>query len=466
MKKNVLLLTAPTDSNYFAGGANDGPVLGLVALQNYVYRGLQDPPSIKIMDGERCSLETILSAIETGGFDVVGIQPMQATYRNCLEIAEVARRASALVVFGGHHATQLSREIALNRRTIVDYVVVGDGEAAFMGLILEKEPASLPNLVYWDDSKQDLATTCRKDVPLDEGRIDHFDTALLDQYRDKANFERGEQECFRAYSHKGCSNRMRSEYCFFCGRADKGVRWKSPQVYLEELRFLSEVHKADLIWEIGDDFLQDHRWLSDLLELKTTLHGMMGPPMKIYARANKVVPQVIDLLKRLNVAEVAIGFESGSPDILKNINKNLDPEKNMEAAKLLLSNGINVAASFVLGLPGENDRTLAETFKLASDITEMSYKYLGRPAQQTLANLIEINPGSPAFLMLKGQMPEKYDNEDMLGVRETQDDYFKVTFGLHDQNAIRAFRSRLTDWGIKINKLGNYIYLAGWELER
>lgn len=462
-RQNVLLIYPPMDSNYYTQGVNDSPPLGLVVLQNYAARHMPAPPAVRIIDGEHNSLESILDLIEIGGFDMVGIQPMMASYKNSLKIAETAKQAGALVVMGGHHATQLARQIAKNRKKIVDFIVAGDGEEAFVSLLENRPPASIANFVYWDERSGKVIATPAVNVPIDEGRVTHFSKDLLDQYkRQDVSFERGEAKSFRSYSHKGCANRRNSEYCFFCGRADRGFRLKTPRVYMDELRLLSKVHKAEYIFEIGDDFLQDKGWLEEIVRLKHGEYSDIDSHLKIFARANRITAEVIKLLKELEVDEVAIGFESGSEKILKNINKNITIEQNFSAARLLFSNKIDAVASFVLGLPGEDEESLKATYDLALFITELSYSCLGRAPQEVIGNLIEINPGAPSFRKLQEAFPHKYCAQDLFDIRETQDDYFRITFGLESPAEINERRAEFAGWSKKINQLGQYTFPAGW----
>jgi len=266
---------------------------------------------------------------------------------------------------------------------------------------------------------------------------------------------RGRHDCSIQRGH-----RANSQYCFFCGRADKGIRFKKPQDYVSELRYLSSIQTTKYIFEIGDDFLQDYCWISEVADLLSKNPIRDDVHLKIFSRANRITPDVIPILKKLNIDEVAIGFESGSEKILNNINKKASPEDNMNAAKLMFENGIDTIASFVLGLPGEDEVSLQETYVQAIKIRELALKHLGKIPQEIIANMIEINPGAPAFKKLCNHYSKKYACKDDLDVYETQNDYFKMEFNLKNDFELTSFRQRLVYWGNKINQLGSYTYLS------
>ena len=59
-----------------------------------------------------------------------------------------------------------------------------------------------------------------------------------------------------------------------------------------------------------------------------------------------------------------MGIESGSPQILKNMDKNLAPNQALEAIGLLKDQGIHTLGGFIVGYPGETRETFLETIDL------------------------------------------------------------------------------------------------------
>ena len=468
MKQNILLVYAPMDEDYYTEGVNDSLPLGLLSLYNYIKKYLKLEVNIDILDGEYHTMEEITNRLSN--CDLVCIQSMMASYKNTLKLLEEAKKLDITTVLGGHHATQLKEQIIRNRASLVDYLIVGDGEEALAGIVQELPKEEIPNLAYYDSKLNEITYTSTRNFPIDNNVIDSIDSKLMIQYdRDPIRnngLERKEKlTSFRAYSHKGCSNRQNSQYCFFCGRADSGVRFKKPETYIKELEYLATIPSIKYIFEIGDDFLQDEEWLLKVADLYQEKLKHSNIKLKIFARANRITTNVVKYLKMLNIDEVAIGFESANAEILKNINKNATPEDNIKAATLLFENGIDTIASYVLGLPGETSVTLDETYNQACYIRDLSFKYLGRKPQEIISNIIEINPGSPAYYAIKNAYPEKYLYEDLLGIKETQSDYFKLYFNLTTEEELKDFRNMLVKCGKKINRLGKYTYPAGWTKE-
>ena len=59
-----------------------------------------------------------------------------------------------------------------------------------------------------------------------------------------------------------------------------------------------------------------------------------------------------------------MGIESGSQTILDNMDKRLEREQSMAAIRMLNDNGIVARGSFIVGYPGETERTFMETVDL------------------------------------------------------------------------------------------------------
>ena len=80
-----------------------------------------------------------------------------------------------------------------------------------------------------------------------------------------------------------------------------------------------------------------------------------------YFRCSNSDEEAIELLARSGCKGVFLGIESGSPTILKNMNKAATPEKYVRGMELLHQYGVLTFASFILGFPGETEDTFRES---------------------------------------------------------------------------------------------------------
>lgn len=80
-----------------------------------------------------------------------------------------------------------------------------------------------------------------------------------------------------------------------------------------------------------------------------------------YFRCSNSDEEAFDLMARSGCKGVFLGIESGSPTILKNMNKAATVEKYIRGTELLRQYNILSFASLIIGFPGETDETVQDT---------------------------------------------------------------------------------------------------------
>lgn len=88
-----------------------------------------------------------------------------------------------------------------------------------------------------------------------------------------------------------------------------------------------------------------------------------------YARAEDMAKdEVCIAMKKANVLQVQIGLETGSAQLLKNMNKNCTLEENIKAIENCRKYGITSVVSLIAGFPGETKETIEETYQLMKKV--------------------------------------------------------------------------------------------------
>ena len=78
-------------------------------------------------------------------------------------------------------------------------------------------------------------------------------------------------------------------------------------------------------------------------------------------RADRVDPQLLRLLKKAGCWHISYGVESGDPEILKRVHKNLDIAEIRQALAWTREAGMWTKGFFMVGFPGETHATLKAT---------------------------------------------------------------------------------------------------------
>ncbi len=313
-------------------------------------------PSVKveILDGELISHRDIIRRMDA---DIIGINSNTVTYHQALAIAEEAKRQGSKVVLGGVHASAIPDLILRKRSGIIDSVVVGYGEKPMVDII--------------NGNKSQLIINERpvfNELPCaDRSLID------LERYIDlfRINHPTWDYRATHIFTNVGCRWRAESNGgCVFCSRSGPIPVRKSPKKIWEEIRQLVESHEIDYVVDFSDSILQDTDWLLGLVEAKP---GDINVRWHTFARIDQINKNSLKLIKALPCVHMFVGFESGDDTLYRHARKGGgSPSESIKIAKLLHEHDIQLTPSYVLGLPGETERSLRRTLEHAQIVKEIS----------------------------------------------------------------------------------------------
>ena len=128
---------------------------------------------------------------------------------------------------------------------------------------------------------------------------------------------------------------------------------------IQEIKLLQSLGATDII--IFDDlFIANKRRLRLVAELIVE-QDLVGLSYNCQIRSNLVDSEAVVLLRKMNVKEVAFGFESGSDRILELMNKHATVSDHQRAIDLLVAGGYKPTFGCILGYPGETKEDVALT---------------------------------------------------------------------------------------------------------
>ncbi len=353
---------------------------------------------------------------------VVGIYCMVSMRQDCFWLARQLRGACRLLVAGGPLPTCDPAPFL----RFFDVVVRGEGEQTLLDLLQAlkegAELAGVPGIAI----RRDGAVTVTQDRALRQD-LDGVAFPARDLLPNESYIRQGRRRqgysITTVLSSRGCPYR-----CEFCSNVVFGssYRERSPQNVVDEIQAALRLGYDRI--SFADDVFTMRR-----ARVKQVCEEIRRRGLKFHweclGRVDSLDEPTARLMKAAGCSRVFFGIESGNDRILKLMNKGITTGQAAGAVEAAHRAGLEVGAFFILGYPGETDRTVLETLRFA---TGLPLDYLGltmpyplpgtallervrssavrewRPADSLLANHVltfdgDFSEAKLWFAILKGQ---------------------------------------------------------------
>jgi len=284
--------------------------------------------------------------------DWYGIGFTTPQYAYVKELVDLLPRSRTIV--GGAHASSLPK------RTLEELgiaaVFCGEADWALADFIQGRDWERIPGLVY--RARDGVYQNPLPHVVPSLLPFPARDLVDIDRYHEVKTFsyvcEGASREGY-VYTGRGCPFR-----CAFCAQ-DKvtggRARWKTVQQVVDEVKLLLYRYGCDQIYFQDDTFNLDRARVMELCDafrwLRFRWHCL--------CRANPLTLDTLRAMYSAGCRAIVFGFESGSNRILEAMNKGLSVEQNLRAAEMCHEVGIRVRAQMIVGFPGEDEESIAET---------------------------------------------------------------------------------------------------------
>ena len=341
------------------------PPLGIGYLSSYLRSNEID---CKIFDANfnSWSEAEVLSRLSEYGPDMVGLSSM--THEICMAHSIASKLKGLItdlpVVVGGCHVTALPKETMVQFPNFT-YGVSGEGEKTFLELVKYLRSGKddglgyIEGLIYRDDKSLVVQNRPRKKLTSEE--LDALPYPAMDQYYKDAAALSGKEKHYVMMASRGCPYS-----CAFCMQVlGREVRRRSPENIVNEMEYAAKEYGANTIFFVDEIFLYNDKMTYQTFDLIKK----RGLPKHLNWRASTRVDIINEELLRsakdAGCSFLVLGVESGSPEILKAVNKQITVEQTIKAVELIKKAGIRVSANFILGHPNETPETVKATVDLA-----------------------------------------------------------------------------------------------------
>jgi anaerobic magnesium-protoporphyrin IX monomethyl ester cyclase len=154
--------------------------------------------------------------------------------------------------------------------------------------------------------------------------------------------------------------------CSFCSFGKLPWRTRAIENVVAELEMLKNQYGLKEFLFFDDVLTLDAKRTTKLMNLM--LEKNLGLTWVCCTRANAVTPELLKLMKRAGCKEIAFGIESGSDEVLADTDKGVSKDQIRAAAKWCHEIGILFYGLAIIGLPGENEKSVQDTIDFINEI--------------------------------------------------------------------------------------------------
>ena len=257
-----------------------------------------------------------------------------------------------------------------------DVLVAGDGEAAIFRALEDDAPA----LIDADDPKSELF--------LDSARLTQLPFParhLVDV--DSYHYSIEGVRALSLIAQLGCPFE-----CGFCGGrlspSLRRVRMRTTQSVVQEIVHLHRTYGVNGFM-LYDDELNVNPKMIELMDAIAAAQRELHTELRLrgFIKAELFTDAQAEAMYRAGFRWILVGFESGSPRILTNINKKAALDDNTRCVEIARRHGLKVKALMSIGHPGESQQTVLQTHQWLVDVAPDDFD----------VTIITTYPGTPYY---------------------------------------------------------------------
>jgi len=395
-KKKVLLVSSSFEDLPWAPEGKTTEVstsypVGLAYLYSYIESKNID---VKMLPLNRkpfsyCFKKTI-EEIENFTPEIIGFQIITSNRVSSYRLIEHIHKnyPKIKLVAGGIHTTIMYKQLIEKYPFLI--AVLGEGEKTFVELIEEinkKQPnlKKIDGIAFYKNNK--VMRTKPREVIKDLDTLPFPKHELF--FKDKSRYS----GCI--FTSRGCH--FSCSFCCLNPETKRIVRFRSPKNVVDEIEFM--IKKFPQMKEIDvldDSFFTDNERVikicDEIIKRKIKINFVCSGRIKPLSK------EMIKKLEQANFKKVMLGLESGDNSILMACHKGINQEDVINAFKLFSKSPINLKTFLIVGLPGENIKTIKETSRFIKKIQKIKYV-----SYANFTNLLIIYPGTEVYEIAKSK---------------------------------------------------------------
>lgn len=385
--------------------------------------------------------EHLTEYLDKNKFDVIAIG-FVAGYYQFKKIKKIcnairASKNSSFLVLGGHGPSP--EPYFFIEEMQVNAVVMGEGETPFLSLLkalsANKSLENVKGIAYKNGDKIVINEREALVRDLDTIPFPFYDPLPMEYYINMKIFGmRPTERMIYMTSSRGCNYE-----CNFCMRLEKGIRFRSPEMVVEEIKKYKRDYNISFVHFVDELFMFSKKRIAEMAEafLKADLN------IKYFCtgRVNIATDEILMMMKKSGCVFIDYGIEQFDNKALLAMNKKQTEEDITRAIEKTKKHEIGIAFNIIFGNIGDTRESLRKSMDFLKRYNNYSQLRVIRP--------VTPYPGSPLYYyalekgLLKGPADfyEKHKNLELLTVNFTNipDDEFHQLLMRENEQVINDY---------------------------
>jgi len=283
--------------------------------------------------------------------DLIAFSVVTFDYQRAIHYAAICRKLcpKAKIVFGGIHVSCVPEVVIANE--FVDYVVIGEGENAFLEIIrhIEKGCPPEPIVNTWYKTRNNALIKGKQTGFIqDLDSLPHYDKEIWKDIFPLKTY-------YLTMASRGCP--YNCSYCFnhyfrtIPDEKSNYVRRRSPGHVIEELKNAKKQYQISTVEFWDDIFIFDKPWLKEFLD---AYQKEIALPFKCYIHVNLFDEDMAIWLKNAGCRWVDFGIQHINEEYRRKYLKRHETNARIaNTLRLLKKHNIVSFADYIVGLPGD-----------------------------------------------------------------------------------------------------------------
>ena len=327
--------------------------------------------------------------LKNNHYDVVAMGFVAGYYqhiklKNLCEQVTSQKEHRPFLVLGGHGPSPIPEFYM--KHTGADAVVIGEGEKPFLNILKAIENlnslSEVKGIAYRDGDKYIVNERDSPIKKLDEIPFPYVEALPMEYYVKSSYLTSPTDRSINFSAQRGCPFT-----CNFCYRLEKGMRFRSVENIVEEIKMYKTNYNINYIWFFYELLMIHEKRIFALCE--AFISNNLNIKWFCTGRLDIVTDRMLEIMKKAGCDAIDYGIEQYDNDSLIKMDKRLSVDQIENGIQMTLKRGIRPLFNIIFGNLGDTKRTLRKSL-------DFLHKYNDHTQLRTIRPVTPY-PGSPLY---------------------------------------------------------------------